>query len=159
MGRYDSLVEQIKTIKTEEVKSWDSNTNPVMNVVEQQKVYIWIRLYLKNELSDIQVGDDFRIEYTPTGEYMDIKFICYDKTSLTKDHDDMEKVINFNPEDDKKVLCFMVDIELLKSESIPFIKTLFKNTPYYQEQLFRKSELTFTNLRNSTNVEYFDCVF
>jgi hypothetical protein len=49
MGRYDNLVEQIKTLDTEEVKDWDKNTDPDMKVIEEQKVYIWIRLYLKEE--------------------------------------------------------------------------------------------------------------
>ena len=49
MGRYDNLVEQIKVINTEEVKDWDKNVNPAMKIVEEQKVYIWIRLYLKEE--------------------------------------------------------------------------------------------------------------
>ena len=47
MGRYDNLVEQIKTIDTEVVKDWNKNTDPAMKILEEQKVYIWIRLYLK----------------------------------------------------------------------------------------------------------------
>jgi hypothetical protein len=45
MGRYDNLVEQIKTIDTEVVKDWDKNTDPAMKVLEEQKVYVWIRLF------------------------------------------------------------------------------------------------------------------
>ena len=40
MGRYDNLVEQIKTIDTEVVKDWNSNTDPSMTVIQEQKVYI-----------------------------------------------------------------------------------------------------------------------
>jgi hypothetical protein len=32
-----------------------------MKVVEKQKVYIWIRVYLKEEDSNIEIGDDFLI--------------------------------------------------------------------------------------------------
>lgn len=160
MGRYDSLVEQIKTIKTEEVKNWDSNTDPVMNVVEQQKVYIWIRLYLKDELTSTQIGDDISMVYKPSGEKLSTKFICYGKTGLTKDHDDMEKIINFNPEDDKKELCLMVDESTInKGDGIPFIKTLFKTSIHYQYQLVRRDELIFVNDRTGEVLDYFDCAY
>ena len=69
-----------------------------------------------DELENIQIGDDIAIHWTPSGEELVTKFICYGKQGLERDHND--EVINYNPEDDKKVLCFMVDIELLKSESM-----------------------------------------
>lgn len=157
MGRYDSLVEQIKTIDTEVVKDWESNTDPSMKVVEEQKVYIWIRLYLKNE-SNVETGDDIVINYTPSGEKLSTKFICYDKTSLTKDHDDLEKIVNFNPEDDKKILCLMVDQDRInKGTDIPFIRTLFKSGIHYQYQLVRRSDLLFINSRTGETLDYFDC--
>lgn len=159
MGRYDNLIEKIKTIDTDSVKEWASTNNPVTNLVEKQRIYIWIRLYLKEECQDLQIGDDFKITYTPSGEYLDCKFICFDKTSLTKEHDSLEKVANFNPEDDKKVLCLMLDEDDLKNDSVSFIRTLFKNTRYYQEQVYKRSELTFVNKRNGINLEYFDCAF
>lgn len=157
MGRYDNLVEQIKTIDTEVIKDWESNTDPSMKVVEEQKVYIWIRLYLKEE-SNVEVGDDIYMTYTPSGEKLETKFICYDKTTLTKDHDDFEKVVNFNPEDDKKILCLMVDeVVVNKGDGIPFIKTLFKTSRHYQHQLVRRDELLFINNRTGETLDYFDC--
>jgi hypothetical protein len=159
MGRYDSLVEKIKTIDTEVVKDWNSNTDPEMKVLENQRVYIWIRLYLKEE-SNIEIGDDITMLYRPSGEKISIKFICYDKTSLTKDHDDMEKVINFNPEDDKKVLCLMVDENQINtSDEIPFIRTLFKTSRHYKDQLVRRDDLVFINERNGDFIEYYDCSY
>ena len=86
MGRYDNLVEQIKTIDTEVVKDWDKNTNPAMKVLEEQKVYIWIRLYLKEE-SDVEIGDDIFMTYTPSGEKLETKFICFGKEGMEKDND------------------------------------------------------------------------
>jgi len=157
MGRYDSLVNQIKNIEVENIKEWSANTDPSMRVVEEQKVYIWIRLYLKEE-SNVEIGDDILMKYTPSGEYLETKFICYGKTGLTKDHDDMEKIINFNPEDDKKVLCLMVDQDKInKGVDIPFIKTLFKTSIHYQYQLVKRDDLIFVNSRNGNVLEYFDC--
>lgn len=157
MGRYDNLVEQIKTFDTEDVKDWDKNTDPGMKVIEEQKVYIWIRLYLKEE-SDIKEGDEIFMTYKPSGEKLETKFICYDKTSLSKDHDDLEKIINFNPEDDKKVLCLMVNQEHVnKNTDIPFIRTLFKSGNYYEYQLVKRDELIFINSRTNEILDYFDC--
>lgn len=157
MGRFDNLIEQIKTIETDKIKKWDTNSDPVSQVVEQQKVYIWMRLYLKEEMSNIQVGDDITMIYKPSGERLSTKFICYDKTSLTKDHDDLEKIVNFNPEDNKKVLCLMVDEDVInKGDGIPFIKTLFKTSRHYQYQLIRRDDLIYVNNRTGETLEYFD---
>jgi hypothetical protein len=155
MGRYDNLVEQIKTIDTKEVKDWNKNTDPAMKVVEEQKVYIWIRLFLKEE-SNIEVGDDILMTYTQSGEQLETKFICYGKTDMGKDHND--EIINYNPEDDKKVLCLMVDQDKInKGTNIPFIRTLFKTSIHYQYQLVKRDELIFINSRTGETLEYFDC--
>ena len=37
MGRYDNLVEQIKTIDTEVVKDWNKNTDPDMKILEEKR--------------------------------------------------------------------------------------------------------------------------
>ncbi len=154
MGRYDNLVEQIKTIDTEIVKDWNSNTDPGMKIVEEQKVYIWIRLYLKEE-ADVEVGDDVIMTYTPSGEKLETKFICFGKEGMDKDNDGLT---NWNSEDNKKVLCLMVDQDRInKGTDIPFIRTLFKTGIHFQYQLVRRDELLFTNNRTDKTLEYFDC--
>jgi hypothetical protein len=155
MGRYDNLVEQIKTIDTEVVKDWDKNTDPAMKVVEEQKVYVWIRLFLKEE-SDVEIGDDIFMTYVQSGEKLETKFICYGKTDMSKDYND--EIINYNPEDDKKILCLMVDQEKInKSNDIPFIRTLFKTGIHYEYQLVKRSDLLFINSRTGVSLDYFDC--
>ena len=155
MGRYDNLVEKIKTINTEEVKDWYSNMSNDTKIVEEQKVYVWIRLFLKEE-SNVEIGDDIFMTYTPSGEKLKTKFICYGKIDMGKDHDD--EIINYNPEDDKKVLCLMVDQDKInKGTDIPFIRTLFKTGIHYQYQLVKRTELLFINNRTGETLEYFDC--
>jgi hypothetical protein len=155
MGRYDNLVEQIKTIDTEVVKDWDKNTDPAMKVLEEQKVYIWIRLYLKEE-SNVEVGDDIFITYTPSGEKLETKFIYYDKKGVMEDHD--EEIVNYTGEENKKVLCLMVNQERInKGTDIPFIRTLFKTGIHYEYQLVRRDELLFINSRTGETLDYFDC--
>lgn len=155
MGRYDNLVEQIKTIDTEEVKDWTKNTDPVMKIVEEQKVYIWIRLYLKEE-SDVKEGDEVFMTYKPSGEKLSTIFVWYDKKGIMKDYD--EEIVNYTGEEDKKVLCLMVDQEKInKNTDIPFIRTLFKSGIHYEYQLVKRDELLFINGRTNEILDYFDC--
>jgi hypothetical protein len=154
MGRYDNLVEQIKTIDTEVVKDWDKNTDPSMKVLDEQSVYIWIRLYLKEE-SDVEIGDDIFMKYTPSGEKLETKFICFGKEGIEKDNDGL---VNWNSEDNKKVLCLMVNQDKInKGTDIPFIRTLFKTGIHYEYQLVKRDELLFINSRTSESLDYFDC--
>ena len=154
MGRYDNLVEQIKTIDTEVVKDWDKNNDPAMKVLEEQKVYIWIRLYLKEE-SDVEIGDDIFMTYTPSGEKLETKFICFGKEGMEKDNDGL---VNWNSEENKKVLCLMVNQDKInKGTDIPFIRTLFKTGIHYEYQLVRRDELLFINSRTGETLDYFDC--
>ena len=154
MGRYDNLVEKIKTINTEEVKDWYSNKGSDMKVIEEQKVYIWIRLYLKEE-SDVEIGDDIFMTYTPSGEKLETKFICFGKEGMEKDNDGL---VNWNSEENKKVLCLMVNQDKInKGTDIPFIRTLFKTGIHYEYQLVRRDELLFINSRTGETLEYFDC--
>lgn len=158
MGRFDNLIEKIKSIEVEKIESWDSSNEPISQVVEKQKVYTWIRLYLKEESSNLNIGDEISMIYNQSGEKLLTKFICYDKTTLTKDHDDLEKIINFNPEDNKKVLCLMVDEDTINNgEGIPFIRTLFKTSRHYQYQLVRRDDLVYLNERTGETLDYFDC--
>lgn len=154
MGRYDNLVEQIRTINTEEIKDWYSNMSNDMKIVEEQKVYIWIRLYLKEE-ANVELGDDVVITYTPSGEKLETKFICFGKEGMDKDNDGLT---NWNSEDNKKVLCLMVDQDRInKGTDIPFVRTLFKTGIHYQYQLVRRTELLFINTRTGETLDYFDC--
>ena len=154
MGRYDNLVEQIKTIDTEVVKDWNKNTDPAMKILEEQKVYIWIRLYLKEE-SDVEIGDDIFMTYTPSGEKLETKFICFGKEGMEKDNDGL---VNWNSEENKKVLCLMVNQDHVnKNTDIPFIRTLFKTGIHYEYQLVKRDELLFINSRTSEILNYFDC--
>jgi hypothetical protein len=155
MNIYDNLVKQIKEIHTEEVKNWDSNNNPISKIIEEQKVYIWIRLYLKDEVENIEIGDDIEINYIVSNEKLNTKFICYGKTSLERDHDN--EVINYNTEDDKKVLCLMVDENIInKGDNIPFIRTLFKTSIWYEYQLVKREDLVFSNVRTKEILNYYD---
>lgn len=152
----EGLIESIKKLDTNGIT--DEVQNPISKTIEEQKIYFWIRLYLKDELLDLNPGDDIIIKWTPSGEELTTKFICFGKEGLQRDQDD--QVVNWNPEDDKKILCLMVDERVVNlSEEMPFIRTLFKTGRHYEYQLVRREELIFINKRNNQQIEYIDCDF
>ena len=155
---YDQIVEQIKNIDTVDLSD-EVDQSPAIEEIEKQKIYIWIRLYLKSEVKDLQEGDDFLINWSLSGESLSTKFICFGKKHSFKDSDG-ENEISMATDDDPLCLCLMVDEEIIKkSEDIPFIRSLFKVSDHYQEQVYHRDELTFTNTRTSKKVEYTFCDF
>jgi hypothetical protein len=165
----EQLLESIKKLETEGLSD---EIEIISKVVEEQKVYFWIRLYLKEEDLNIQVGDDIVIRYQPRSTFIDgvkiweseqveelvTKFVCYGKKGLEKDHDN--EVVNYSNEDDLKILCLMVDETTVNfGEGIGFIRTLFKTGRHYEYQLVRRDELLFINKRNGVILDYFDCDF
>jgi len=165
----EQLLESIKKLETEGLSD---EIEIISKVVEEQKVYFWIRLYLKEEDLNIQVGDDIVIRYQPRSTFVDgvkiweseeveelvTKFVCYGKKGLEKDHDN--EVVNYSNEDDSKILCLMVDeITVNFGEGIGFIRTLFRTGRHYEYQLVRRDELLFINKRNGVILDYFDCDF
>ena len=153
---YESLIEQIKGIDTGDLTD-DVKDEIITKEIEKQKVYYWIRLYLKEEMSDLKIGDNFDITYTKSGEKLSGKFIAFGKKNLNRDLDNV--IVNYDPEDNPKCLCIMVDEEEMKSEKIPFIRTLFKTSTFFEYQVYRREELTFTNTRTLETCEYVDCDF
>lgn len=154
---YDSLIEQIKGIDTKDLNDDNVINRPYTTVIEEQKIYFWIRLYLNDDNINPQIGDDITIKYVPSGEELVTKFICYDKKGLGKDHHG--EVTNYTAEDNKKVLCLMIDTKMVNgNDDIPFIRTLFKTGNHYEYQLMRRDELQFI-VKNNILLEYFDVDF
>lgn len=153
----DDIVEVIKSIDTENLSD-DVDSNPISTVTEEQKVYFWIRLFLKEEDPNINIGDDITIEWVPTGEKLQTKFIAFGKKGFDKDGGD--EITSYSTEDDKKILSLMIDTKMVNfNDDIPFIRTLFKTGYHYQDNIFKRSELLFVNNRNSMILDYFDCDF
>lgn len=153
----ERLIEQVKQINTEKIDFESSDFKPRQKIVEKQKIYRWSRLFIKEEISDLKVNDVIQIKHTVTGEKLDTIFICFSKKNLEKDS--AGNIVAFTGEEDKKVLCLMIDTEQLESEKVKFIRTLFQNTRWYEFQLLRRNELLFINKRTGENIEYFDVTF
>lgn len=153
----EQLLEKIRQIDSEGLSD-EIEIVSSSKVIEEQKIYFWIRLYLSEEDNNIQIGDDIVIHYTPSGEELITKFVCYGKSGLQKDHNG--EVINYNPDDDKRILCLMIDERVVNfSDEIPFIRTLFKTGYHYEYQLVKRSELIYVNKRNGVILDYYDCDF
>jgi hypothetical protein len=81
----------------------------------------------------------------------------FGKKGLERDKDG--QIVNFDPEDDTKVLCLMVDVEKIDkdNENIPFMKTLFKLGKFYEPQIIKKSDFNFKV--GETNLDFYDIDF
>lgn len=185
---YDTLISQIKNLdvdtiddaeitKDEELvkEKWDKFSKEhkvsVGNLVDRevrkteakvtdpQKVYFWIRLFVEDEELDILPNDELLMKYKwAPDEELTVKFVCYGKKGLAHDHD--SEIVNYNPEDDKKTLCLLVDSDVVNhSDNIPFLRKLFRSSFYFEEEIIKREDMTFTNQRTGLDVIYFDADF
>lgn len=153
----DTLVQQVKDIEVEKIDFDNSDFKPRNKIVEKQKEWRWTRLFTKEEVQNLQVNDTILIKHLPTGQKLESQFICFAKKNLERDSDG--NIVAFQGEEDKKILCLMIDIERLADDSLSFIRTLFQNTKWYEYQLLRRDELIFENQRTKEKIEYFDVTF
>jgi hypothetical protein len=153
------IIGDIKSIDIEKIDFTNGDFKPRTKIAEKQKVFFWIRLYLSEEDNISTPDDAVVIKYVNSGEELETKFICYAKKNLEKDNKD--QIVNYTTEEDKRVLCLMIDSDRINKESddIPFIRTLFKTSRYYEYQLSKRNELVFTNKNKGATYEYFDVAF
>jgi hypothetical protein len=151
-----SLVDSIKSI---DLKNYDYNKaneeefKAKTKITQEQKIYFWIRLYLNEEI-EIEPNDIINIVYTPLNEVLETTFICYSKPYSAKV--DVDNLTEYNPNDDKKVLCLMIDQSRIneKSDDIPFIRSLFKISKYYEDRVMRRGELKFIMVKNNKDLDF-----
>ncbi len=150
-----SLLEQIKSIDTTDLT--DKVNKKAKIDITESVVYFWTRLFIKDEQPNIEIGDDVTILYTPSGEKLTSKFVSYGKQGSHKDNDG---VAHYNTEDDKKVLCLMIDEKMVNyNDDIPFIRTLFKIGRHFENQLVKRDELQFIIDKNNIVLDYYDTSF
>ena len=159
---YDFLTEQVRNLNLDNTDFENTEYDTIDTKIEKQKVYFWIRVFLK-EAAMVEPGDDITIKYSFSGEELITKFICFAKVGGNKvDYVNGEPVIaNYNTEDDNKVLCLMVDEEKINndSEDIPFLRRLFRIGRHYEYELLRRTDLLLTNNTTSEILDYYDIEF
>lgn len=153
---YEGLVKQAQSIDTDSL-DFNVDFKPRYAIIEKQKTYFWIRLYLKEEVN-IKPDTNVILTYIESGEKLTTTFVCYAKKGLNKDLD--EQVVNYNSEDDKKCLCLMIDTDKINvdCDDIPFIKTLFRIGRWWQPQVIRLADLVFTDISGNI-LDYYDVEF
>lgn len=150
-----NIITEVKKVDVDKINFDKEDFNATSRVIQKQRVYIWIRLYLKNEIK-ITPETLVQIEYNGQ-EKLDTHFMFFGKKGLERDKDG--EIVNFDPEDDTKVLCLMVDVEKIDkdNENIPFMKTLFKLGKFYKPQIIKKSDFNFKV--GETNLDFYDIDF
>src|ERR1022692_3059970 len=82
----DDVVDHIKELDISEVNfSTKKERDTVVRVIEGQKIFFWIRLYLKEEYN-LNADDNIIIKYR--NENLNAKYICYAKQGFDKDRDE-----------------------------------------------------------------------
>lgn len=154
----ETIIDGVKSINIDDVDFSTTSFKPRQQIIEKQKVFTWIRVFIKTECN-IKPEDMIRMEYLPSGEYIDMQFACFAKKGLTKDSDG--QIVNYTSEDDTKVLCVMADMDKINNdnEDIPFIKTLFKSSNWFEFQLLKTEELKFTVLSTNEILDFYDTEF
>jgi hypothetical protein len=154
---YNDIKDRIKSIDVSNVDFEKVDFDLKVEVKEKQRVFFWVRVYLKEEM-EIDPYTDVFIKWLPTGEVLETKFICFSKKGVDKDLN--EEIVNYVTDDDKRVLCLMVDEDRININNvdIPFIKSLFKIGRYYQYQVFKNSDVLLSD-GNGNELNYFDIDF
>jgi hypothetical protein len=138
----NNIVEEVKKIDVNKVNFEGETFQPLSSIIQKQKVFFWIRLYIKEEL-DIKPETKVVIDYNNGMEQLDTHFMYFGKKGLERDRNG--EIVNFNPEDDKKVLCLMIDAEKvdINNSDIPYIKTLFPLGRHFKPQYIKKFDFEF----------------
>ena len=139
-----------KSVNNTDLSRWRDEPDIKIKEIEKQKEFFWIRIYLLEEDNNLKVGDTVYISFRPTNERLEMIFGGYEKVGLNKDYN--QEVINYVSEDDKKILCCMIDLNRVNKESddIPTVRTFFRNSRHYVEELYFKDDI----IISTKNKEY-----
>jgi hypothetical protein len=152
---YESIVNMIKGIDDEEVKSFRyEGEATTVKEVEKTMTYFWIRIFLKEECESITPGDMVDMSYKE--ENLEVIFSSYGRKNTRSSSEIDDEVTEYVHEEDKKCLIFLVDEDKIRkdSEDIPFIRTLFRSSPWFELQVYRREELVFKNRKTGVVYEY-----
>ena len=140
-GLVEQLNGMLNNISEEQIAEMSDDNVTEIKTISEQKQYFWIRIYLKEEDTELEQGDEIKIKYLPTNEELEMLFGGYEKEGMNRDFDD--EVSNYTNKSDKTILCCMIDVERVNknSEDIPLLRTFFKNSRYYENNIFLKKEI------------------
>jgi hypothetical protein len=153
----ENIVEEAKKVDLAKVNFEGEDFQPQTKIIQKQRVYFWLRLYIKDEI-DIKPETKINMVYNSGQETLETYFMYFGKKGFERDA--QGQIVNFNPEDDKKLLCLLIDAENINTNSnnIPYMRTLFPLGKFFQPQYIRKYDFTF-DLENGTQIDFFDIAF
>lgn len=153
----ESIVDKAKTIDVDKINFDGEDFQPKTKIIQKQRVYLWMRLYLKNDI-DILPETKVMMVYNGGEELLETYFMYFGKKGLERDVNG--QIINFNPDDDKRVLCLLIDTDRLNVNcvDIPYIKTLFPLGKFYKPQYIKKMDFEFL-IDGDKQIEFYDIDF
>lgn len=156
---YPSKLTGVEAVKDSGITN-DSNMDRdiQIKIISNTKIYIWSRLYLKQENNDLEIGDEIILKWIPGDEKLTTKFMYWGRKNSIRDSDEDIDITNTS-EEDRSVATLMINEGDFANENLKFIRSLFKTSKYYEFQLFKKEELIFINKRTGQNIEYIQCDF
>lgn len=142
---YDELLLQEKQEMAEDtavgsfVQQFKKNIQRV--VLEESKEYYWLRLYLREEC-EIENSEIIKLKYLPNDESLDLIFIAYEKKGQSDQF--YSDIIEYVKEDDKKILCLMLDIKELNTRTdLEFLQKLLRCSRNHEDTLVKREDLPF----------------
>jgi len=152
-----NIIDEAKSIDVEKINFDGEDFLPKTKIIQKQKVYFWMRLYLKNEI-EILPETKIIMSYNRGQEILETYFMYFGKGGLERDVNG--QIINFNPEDDKRILCLLIDSDRLNinCQDIPYIKTLFPLGKFFLPQYVKKLDFEFT-MDSNKQIDFYDIEF
>lgn len=132
----------------------DSDFDTTFKVEEEQKTFSYIRVYLPEEY-EIENGDNITLTWTTKEESFNLTFTSYGKANFVKDGSEDDEIKNYVKEDDKKELILAYELSYINStRSLKHknIRTLFRNSYFFENNFLMKSELILTH--NGNEIKY-----
>lgn len=153
----DNVIDQAKNIDVNKVNFEGEDFQPHVKIIQKQKVYLWMRLYIKDEI-EISPETKIVMSYLDGKEKLETYFMYYGKKGLERNKDG--QIVNFDPEDDRKCLCLLIDANKIDydNEDIPYMKTLFPLGKHFVPQYVKKIDYSF-DLEDGTNIDFYDISF
>jgi hypothetical protein len=153
----DNIVDEVKKVDLNKVNFEGEDFQPHTKIIQKQKVYLWIRLFIKEEI-DITPETKITISYLEGKETLETHFMYFGKKGLERDANG--QIVNFNPEDDKRILCLLIDVDNINvnSEVRPYLRTLFPLGKYYTPQYVKKMDFSFL-LDDGQQIDFYDIDF
>jgi hypothetical protein len=152
MDVYSKLLDDIKNIDVDNIKNFEEGTKILE--IEKPKEYFWIRLLLSDD-SNIELNPDDRLKITwlLSNESLECIFLSYGKKNISKDYDG---ITEYDSEFDTNQLILMIDSNHMERNDIPFLRTIFKSSKYFEFQAFNRNNLKIETLKDSIGLNYVD---